>query len=265
MGRSRAKSSRFLTMAEQRCVSRSMSARFRCSAARCASSGGPSASVRETSFREGEDACERVVDLVGDRGGELAERGELLGADELLLGLAEVARARLHLALEPGEHARELVLEPPEGAGHLVEGAGEEPELAARVHADLDVEIVARDAARPLEQRRDRLDHLGPAEQEEERGEDEHRRREHHDEPAPEREHVRVERRERDAVARRAGAPLLPDELTDVGRGGGEDDPPLLVEGCGRARSPRARRRARGLRTRARGGHRASPAARSSG
>ena len=50
------------------------------------------------------DEVERVLDLVGDAGGELAERGELLRLDQAVLRLAQVVerggellRARLHL------------------------------------------------------------------------------------------------------------------------------------------------------------------------
>ena len=54
--------------------------------------------------REIVDEIERVLDLVGDAGGELAERGELFRLDQPVLRLAQVverggelARARLHL------------------------------------------------------------------------------------------------------------------------------------------------------------------------
>ena len=61
--------------------------------------------------REIVDEIERVLDLVGDAGGELAERGELLRLDQPVLRLAQVVerggelpRARLHLV----EQARVL-------------------------------------------------------------------------------------------------------------------------------------------------------------
>ena len=55
------------------------------------------------------DEIERVLDLVGDAGGELAEGSELLRLDQPVLRLAQVVerggellRARLHLIEQPG-------------------------------------------------------------------------------------------------------------------------------------------------------------------
>ena len=171
IGRSRAKSSRFRTIAEQRWVSRSMSARFRWSAARRASSGGPSASVRETSFAKVRMPASGLLI-------SWAIEAESLPSEESFSVRTSCSCASRRSAvrdstslLEPGDHAR--AARPRAGGATRVISLKERassPSSPRRVDADLDVEVVARDAARPLEERGDRLDHLGAAEQVEERG-----------------------------------------------------------------------------------------------
>ena len=72
-----------------------------------------------------DDAAERIVDLVGDAGAELAERGELLRLHELRLRIFELARALGDARLELAVPALDLGAAGGELFAHLVEGARE--------------------------------------------------------------------------------------------------------------------------------------------
>ena len=61
------------------------------------------------------DEVERVLDLVGDAGGQLAERGHLLGLDQPVLGAAQISECRLGGGVRPARFlaARGEFLEQP--------------------------------------------------------------------------------------------------------------------------------------------------------
>ena len=90
--------------------------------------------------REIVDEIQRVLDLVSDARGELAERGELLGLNQPILRLAqiverggELARARLHLVEQPHVLDRDDGLVG-EGLDDLNLAIGEMARLLAREH-----------------------------------------------------------------------------------------------------------------------------------
>ena len=107
--------------------------------------GGRDAVVLEHALqqhREVQDAGDRVVDLVRDAGGELAEGGEAVAVEELLLRGLELLGALLHLAFEVLRELVDFVERGAQAFAHDVEGAGEFVELfAAAVDVDGLVEL----------------------------------------------------------------------------------------------------------------------------
>src|SRR5205814_9577810 len=113
----------------------------------------------------GEDRRERVVDLVGDTGGELADRRELLGVDELRLRALQLLELAQRLLVEPriverqtdlvGRRLDERDLTGVEAVGNLPaerEGA-EDPAAAADRDADEAADLVEPDRGlRPREE-----------------------------------------------------------------------------------------------------------------
>ena len=67
------------------------------------------------------DHRDRVVDLVRDAGGELADRGQLLRAHELLLRLGQLARALLDLGVQFARVRVHRVEQAVEVAGELAD------------------------------------------------------------------------------------------------------------------------------------------------
>ncbi len=239
-GRSRAKSRRLRTMAEQRSVSRCDHVEVLHERLARRVVGRPLVEVPDDELREGEDPRERVVDLVGDRGGELAERRELLAADELVLGRPQRGGPLLDLLLQAVHERVEVSLRAAERARHLVERGRQDPELARPGDRDLELQLVAGDPARRLHQRRHRPHHEVAGERVEEHGHEERGERRREERPEPEVGGLRVEARERDAdvddpehlavrrvrVARRGRAgPLVVERRHDA-----EDAPVPAVE-----------------------------------
>src|ERR1700726_2338205 len=58
-------------------------------AARCVQFGSFAVEPAQTGLRVGDDASERLVHFMGDRGGELPHRGDTIDMCELLLGVEE--------------------------------------------------------------------------------------------------------------------------------------------------------------------------------
>ncbi len=134
---------------------------------------------------EVEDARERVVDLVGDAGRELAERGEAVGLEEAPLRLLELGGALGDLGLELLRGAVDLAEGLAQAVPHEVEGAGEAPQLAARGDLDRVLEVHAAEGGVGLDEAVDGTGHE-EADEEDEEGRDEHRLDGHGDEhPAP--------------------------------------------------------------------------------
>ena len=123
----------------------------------------------------GEDPRQGVVDLVGDGGGELPQRGHLLGLDELLLGLAERRGPLLNLALQRAHQVPELRLRLAEGPGHPVEGQGQRSDLVRGPEGDLVLEVALGHPLGPLDELGHRPHHEAAREEAHDRGQRQHR------------------------------------------------------------------------------------------
>src|SRR5262249_29958486 len=90
------------------------------------------------------DAGQRVVDLVGHTGGQKANAGQALGADQLTAALVDLSgQVAVHL---------------PEPAGHVVEGGRQVFHLVAAVDLDAIVKIALSHPAGALLQVADRVE-----------------------------------------------------------------------------------------------------------
>ena len=84
------------------------------------------------------DRRQRIVDLVGHAGGQKADAGQLLAADDLLGAL-------LHLAIE-------IVANGLKARGHVVHGVGQLRHLVVRAQSDAIAEFAGRHAPRTFDQ-----------------------------------------------------------------------------------------------------------------
>ena len=152
-----------------------------------------------------EDAGERVVDLVGDARRELAEGGQAVGLEQAPLGLLELGGALGHLRLQLLGRPVDLGQGLAQAVPHLVEGAGQAPQLEARGDLDRVLEVHAAERGVGLDQPVDGAGHEEPDEGHEEgrderdldRGGDDHpppRRRRSGGPPAPGRARRRAPR-----------------------------------------------------------------------
>ncbi len=134
---------------------------------------------------EVEDARERVVDLVGDAGRELAERGQAIGLEQLPLRLLELGRALRDLGLELLGGLVDLGEGLAQALPHEVERAGEAPQLAAGGDLDRVLEVHAPEGGVGLDEAVDGTRHEEADEHDDEDG-DEHRLDDRGDDhPAP--------------------------------------------------------------------------------
>ena len=99
-------------------------------------------------MREGENAGERIVQFVGDAGGEQADRGELLAAHGFGLRAAQFLRAAFHSLLERVPPFAQLLARFAQGVGHAVEHGGKLAEFIVAAHRDRLVQIAGRQPLR---------------------------------------------------------------------------------------------------------------------
>ena len=110
--------------------------------------------IGEEELHVADDAAERIVDLVGDAGAELAERRELLRLDELRLRLLELARALGDARFELAVPALDLGAAGGQLFAHLVEGARQRAHLVvAASSGDAGVELAGAHGARGVGER----------------------------------------------------------------------------------------------------------------
>ena len=100
-------------------------------------------------MREGQDAGQRIVQFMGDAGGEQPDRGELLAAHGLGLRAAQFLRPLFHLLLERMRPIAQLRPRIAQGVGHAIERRGELAEFVAAAHRDRLVEIAGGESLRP--------------------------------------------------------------------------------------------------------------------
>ena len=83
-----------------------------------------------------QDRGQGIVDLVGDAGGHLAERGQLFRHDELVLGLAQLPRALLDPPLQGPAPLGQVLVGQAELVGHAVERPGQLADLVPALELD---------------------------------------------------------------------------------------------------------------------------------
>ncbi len=168
-------------MPRQRSVSRSISRRFFRKSSRALVGRGPLLEHPDEELREGQDPGERVVDLVRDRGGELSERRELLGLQELVLGALQGLGPFLHLLLEAVQELQPVGARLREGRRHVVQRLRELPQLVRRAGRNDGGELPARELLGDRHHPGDRLqDEAAENEAERQRDEDDDQHREPH-------------------------------------------------------------------------------------
>ena len=139
---SRAKSSSRLMIAAQRLVSR-------ITRSRSSASGLPSGIFLPQQVREGQDAGQRVVQFMGDAGGEQADRGQLFAAHRLGLRAAQLLGPFFHLLLERVPPFPQLRLGIAQSAGHGIERGRQLAEFVVAAHRDRLLEIAADEPLAP--------------------------------------------------------------------------------------------------------------------
>ena len=252
----RLKASRLRTMPPQRTASVSTSSSARAVSASAGEAVRPLPELLAEQPRVGGDPGQRVVDLVGDDGGELAERRHLLHEEHALVRLSSsvvVSSTRVSsVRFQPSSSdARVLEL-----GHHVVPRPGEVADLVVGGDRGAHGEVApARLDDRALEPA-DRAEHQPP---DEERREGEHRR----DRGEDARAHLEQRRLDLRVHRRRARAARRGPRARAC-RARGRGTPRSSSPGrCGSGRSPRGRATRRRSRRRASG--RCGPAARAAG
>ena len=98
--------------------------------------------MAKRNLRGGAETSERIANPVGDGGGHLADRCELLGLDQLRLRRLELR----DFALELGVESRGAGLRLLEALRHLREGAREVADLVRRADVDRELDFACADA-----------------------------------------------------------------------------------------------------------------------